>query len=1027
MNEDKPVGRGVTGRVASSWQSAWARRRTAEVPRSQSSQQRYDRRAVGAYRVAVAALLVALAAANFVAFGLEKFRLDNSTSAGDAVADSAVYCGVMLGIAYYLGRTRYAPGSGQRLTWLGRLFSVIPIWGLIQISAFPGVNRLTKRRLRVRNVAITAGSALVWSSWNDLRRPVAGSVAMAVLQVTGIVLAVLMSRKVPATGLPEARKARTTTRMQPRLTAEMPGDSLAADEIIDVSPLAAGARRLYWLAGAMKFGAIFLVVLPAAAQSHFRPFSWGIAGTGILAALAIAVLMQEDWIRPTAGFALALGLISAICFVSAAFGMLTASAAWQGLLLWIIWPLPFLWLYWRQRRSSGLSDAEIQAASRIGHLPRRQGGLVVRRVPPPGLWVRGIIGMLCAIPVVLAGLVNTIFGVMVVQNWIQAALDKLYAFARGSVDALLAGARSEERITVTLVAPPEPEAWQLQVRGDLLYWGKLSFPPLLALCVPFGEFLRARLEAYGEVRMIQETPRRSSAGSADNEASSLVVMPVGVPDGASYPSDVINKVAALGARIPLLLPVQPIGSRPLEQWHLLARVMRIRGIALPAMDDPIRTIAVLHQATGKKIVFTAQKRNQWGYIAVIHEVFRAIDSSRVARPAEAPTAGSKVLVSRAGERGAEPHGAEDAYALLRKHAWERDDLNELSANFDAALTRASACDIMRLAHAWLVTDPPQVIELSAGRRIGDHLVSAVEHRVVQLRRADGFITGPERHALVRKELAATTKLLRTANSTHSQTTRLLTAVGELAQLAACVAADGGMNATGYVLGGVSAARAACNAPLAGYIFSTLSCQLANTGNAHEAVVLARTAHAGVGRQATPRTRALLLERIAWASAMIGDLRSCERALGGIDDNFAEGPRDNDPDWVHWLNHEEIDVVAGCCYTRLKKPRRAQRLLCGVIERYDRAPADEISRYLSWLAESHIQLGEIDEAAAVGTRALELAVHAGPAREGDRLRRLDVLLRRYKSVPEVAQFLDCMALTSIRRDLDRPLRMTCGNA
>ena len=54
----------------------------------------------------------------------------------------------------------------------------------------------------------------------------------------------------------------------------------------------------------------------------------------------------------------------------------------------------------------------------------------------------------------------------------------------------------------------------------------------------------------------------------------------------------------------------------------------------------------------------------------------------------------------------------------------------------------------------------------------------------------------------------------------------------------------------------------------------------------------------------------------------------------------------------------------CCYTELKQPRRAQRLLCGVIERYDRAPADEISRYLSWLAESHIQLGEIDEAAAV---------------------------------------------------------------
>jgi hypothetical protein len=1006
------MGRDVTDRGASSRPSARSRRRAGEVRSGQSSQQRNDRRAVVAYRVAMAALLVALAAADFVAFGLERFRLDNSTSTADAVADSAVYCGVMLGIAYYLGRTRCAPGSGQRLRWLGRLFSIVPIWGLIQISAFPGVNGLTKRRLCVRNIAITAGSVLVWSSWNDLRRPVAGSVAMAVVQVSGIVLAMLMSLTIPAKVLPEARKAPSledaTARIQPRSAAEIPGDIPAADEIVDVSPLAAGARRLYWLAGAMKFGAIFLVVLPAGAQSHFRLFSWGIAGAGILAALAVSVLMQEDWIRPIAGFALALGLISAICFVPAAFGVLTASAAWQGLLLWIMWPLPFLWLYWRQRRSSGLSDAEIQAASRIGHLPRRQGGRVIRRVPPPGLWVRGIAGMLCAIPLVVAGLVNTIFGVMVIQNWIQAALDKLYAFARGSVQALLAGGRSEERIAVTLAAPPEAEAWQLQVRGDLLYWGKLSFPPLLALSVPFEEFLRARLEAYGEVGMIQETQRSSGAGSADNRASSLVVMPVGVPFGASYPSNVISKVAALGARMPLLLPVQPIGRRPLEQWRPLVRVMRIHGIALPAMDDPIRTIAVLHQAHGKKIVFTAQKRNQWGYIAVIHEIFRVISSSRVARPAEASTAGSGVLVSRAGEHRAGPSGAEDAYALLRKYAWNRDDLNELSANFDAALARASAYDIMRWAHVWLVTDPPQLIELSAGRRIGDHLVSAVEHRVVQLRRADAYIMGPERHALVRRELAATAKLLRTANCTHPQATRLLTAAGELAQLAACVAADGGMNATGYILGGVSAARAACNAPLAGYIFSTLSCQFANTGKAPEAVVLARTAYAGVGRQATPRTRALLLERIAWATAMIGDRRSCERALGGIDDNFAEGPRDNDPDWALWLNHEEIEVLAGCCYTELKKPRRAQRLLCGAIERYDRAPADEISR-LSWLAESHIQLGEIDEAAVIGTRALELAVHAGPACESDRLHRLNVLLRRYKSVPEVAQFLDCTAL------------------
>jgi hypothetical protein len=123
-----------------------------------------------------------------------------------------------------------------------------------------------------------------------------------------------------------------------------------------------------------------------------------------------------------------------------------ALTAWGAVIGWVIWPAFFLWLHLRQRRSSGLSDAEIQAASRVGHLPRRQAGPTARRVPPPGLWIRGTLGMLCAIPVVIVGLINSIFGVAVISGWIQTALDNLYAFARGSVDAFLADARSEEPV-----------------------------------------------------------------------------------------------------------------------------------------------------------------------------------------------------------------------------------------------------------------------------------------------------------------------------------------------------------------------------------------------------------------------------------------------------------------------------------------------------------------------------------------------------------------------------------------------------
>ena len=366
-----------------------------------------------------------------------------------------------------------------------------------------------------------------------------------------------------------------------------------------------------------------------------------------------------------------------------------------------------------------------------------------------------------------------------------------------------------------------------------------------------------------------------------------------------------------------------------------------------------------------------------------------------------------ILTARTNTNSAKPESLNYVSLLLGKHKLSRDDLNKLSAAFDTALGDASVDDIVRLAHVWLVSDTPQEIEINAGRHISDELVSAVEHRVTQLRRADDFVAGRDSHSLMDRELAATTRLLQCANCTEKQTRRLLTATGELAQLAAWVAVDSDQSsaAFGYVRGGVLAARAAGDAALAGNIISTLSYQLANSGNPQDAAILARTAYSGAKRQATPKTRALLLERIAWADAKSGDVQSCERALGVVDENFSQGPRDNDPDWVYWLNPEEINVMDGRCYTELKIPVRAEPLLRDAIRQYDPTLARENVLYLSWLAESYVQLGEMEEAAAVGMRALEFGMRTGSARADARLEHIAALLQPHRSVPQVREFLD----------------------
>jgi len=269
------------------------------------------------------------------------------------------------------------------------------------------------------------------------------------------------------------------------------------------------------------------------------------------------------------------------------------------------------------------------------------------------------------------------------------------------------------------------------------------------------------------------------------------------------------------------------------------------------------------------------------------------------------------------------------------------------------------------------------------------------------------MSGRTSHALVHQELQATTKLLDEATLTQDQTRRLLTVTGELAQLAAWVAADAGLykQAAKYTEGGVLAAHAADNEPLAANIISTLSYQVANTGNPRQAAILARTAYAGARHSATATTRALLLDRVACADAKSGDLVSCERALGQVEESFSHTEPENDPEWVYWFNREEMDVMAGRCFTELKQPARAEPLLRAATARYDNTLLRENSLYLSWLAEDYILLDEIELAAEIAMQVLELGSRANSARTDERLRHLATLLRRYKEVQAAAGFLD----------------------
>ncbi|MCM3886052.1 hypothetical protein, partial [Frankia sp. R82] len=328
---------------------------------------------------------------------------------------------------------------------------------------------------------------------------------------------------------------------------------------------------------------------------------------------------------------------------------------------------------------------------------------------------------------------------------------------------------------------------------------------------------------------------------------------------------------------------------------------------------------------------------------------------------------------------------------------------------------ASGWDAVRLAHEWLLTEPPQIMELTAGRHVGAALAERVEGRVVQLRRLDDHVGGRDLVGLVERELVATATMLREAVYDAAVGRRLLASVAQLCQLTGWIAADAGRGATArrVLSGGIRVAHASGDVALAANLISTQSYHLVNQGDVRRGVLLAQTACAGVGRATPPAAQALLADRLAWAYARAGDRPACERTLAQVERLYDHADRAPRPDWAYWLDEREIDVMAGRCWTQLSRPDRAEARLRAGLAGYDPLRAREVALYETWLAEVNLLRGDVEQACERAIRIALLDARVNSARTSDRLRMLAGRLAGYRSVPAVREFTDVLqALASV---------------
>ncbi|TDD18925.1 transcriptional regulator [Nonomuraea diastatica] len=303
-------------------------------------------------------------------------------------------------------------------------------------------------------------------------------------------------------------------------------------------------------------------------------------------------------------------------------------------------------------------------------------------------------------------------------------------------------------------------------------------------------------------------------------------------------------------------------------------------------------------------------------------------------------------------------------------------------------------------------DPLAPLGSRPGRRVGQSTIDDLSARVHALRLADDVLGGEDLIEPAFRELGAAVRLCRESTHTEANGRKLLSVIGECAQIAGWVASDAGQHAQAaqaYGLG-ASAAREAGDGTLESNLVGSLAYQVANVGDPGEAASLAMAAVEAAGSNTLGRARALAWDRLAWAHTREDDAQAAMRALGEAGEALAADRRQEGPGYLYWVDAGELQVMEARVYTELRKPLRAVPILSSVLTRYDATHARELALYLSWLAVALADANEPEEAASTARRMLELSQDVASDRTAGRARVVLQRLEPYGSVPEVRELL-----------------------
>ncbi|MBQ1082440.1 helix-turn-helix transcriptional regulator [Nocardiopsis sp. B62] len=322
------------------------------------------------------------------------------------------------------------------------------------------------------------------------------------------------------------------------------------------------------------------------------------------------------------------------------------------------------------------------------------------------------------------------------------------------------------------------------------------------------------------------------------------------------------------------------------------------------------------------------------------------------------------------------------------------------------LTVAQALSVS--ANSWaraLESVPREPLDVPGGPGLLAHIGDRLDH----LRHLDDKLGSGDVLHLARGELALIIKLIRSGRYNGATVTRLYAMASEASRQVGWAAFDQGKpGLAGRYFDGALRASAEANDPVGGaYAASFAAIQCYSTGPGDRAVNLLEVAHTQVRGRATPRMHAMLAARTARALSTTGAKRECARQIHLARTALDQGRREDDPEVLYWVDHGEIEMIAGSAALSLGDPAEAlRRFEAAMAAAY---PGDtEFPRshaiYLVRAAEAHLALGDLDAAVATARHAARCLSSVDSVRSASELRGLREKLRAHTAYTAVRELL-----------------------